>query len=147
MEGTQTFWGAQEDECPSNPEEGKKTFVALSVFPGRTPFHDTVAAENQLFIDVRVARQKLAKVAGLVQSLLVVAHARFHQHRAGLDFHLHHLAHQQVPVAQRTPPFANCRRGHVALRQKSHRRQSQILLASMRSFFFFAAAMARSISG
>jgi hypothetical protein len=27
------------------------------------------------------------------------------------------------------------------------RRQSQILAASMRSFFFFAAAMARSISG
>src|SRR5665213_1012694 len=31
--------------------------------------------------------------------------------------------------------------------RKSQRRQSQILPASMRSFFFFAAAMARSING
>jgi DNA-binding NarL/FixJ family response regulator len=35
-----------------------------------------------------------------------------------IGFHLHHLADQQVAVPQRAPPFANFRRGHVALRQK-----------------------------
>jgi hypothetical protein len=85
--------------------------------------------------------------AGLVQSLLVVTHPRFHQQRTDLDFHLHHLPDQQVAIAQRTPPFMDRRWHHVTLRQKIAGNQSHILSASMRSFFFFAAAMARSING
>jgi len=57
-------------------------------------------------------------MAGLVRPLLVVAHPGFHQQRADLYFQLHHLADQQVAVAQRAPPFTNRRRGHVALRQE-----------------------------
>jgi hypothetical protein len=38
-------------------------------------------------------------------------------------------------------------RGPISCRKKSHCRQSQIFFTSMRSFFFFAAAIARSISG
>ena len=41
----------------------------------------------------------------------------FHQQRADLVLHLHHLAHQQVAVAQRAPPLASRGRGHVARRQ------------------------------
>ena len=54
----------------------------------------------------------------MVQALFVVADAGFHQQRADLDFHLHHLPHQQVAIAQRATPFANRRRSHVALRQE-----------------------------
>src|SRR5437016_7409280 len=61
--------------------------------------------------------------------------------------HLHHLAHQQVSVAQGSASVSN--RGGCMWHsgRKSQRRQSAILPASMRSFFFLAAAMARSISG
>jgi hypothetical protein len=102
---------------------------------------------SQPFIDIGVGRQQFREIAGLVQPLLVIAHTGFHQQRADLDFHLHHLPHQQVAVAQRAPSPANRRRGHVALRQKIAAQTVAILLASMRSFFFFAAAMARNISG
>jgi hypothetical protein len=40
-----------------------------------------------------------------MQSLFVVAHARF-QH-ADLGLHLHHLPDQQVAETQRASPFAN----------------------------------------
>ncbi|MCU1239858.1 MAG: hypothetical protein JWO71_584 [Candidatus Acidoferrum typicum] len=53
-----------------------------------------------------------------MQSLLVVAHSRFHQQSANLVLHLHHLPDQQVAVPQRASTFANRGRGHVALRQK-----------------------------
>jgi hypothetical protein len=44
-------------------------------------------------------------------------------------------------------PISNLSRDHVTLRQESQRRQSAILPASILSFFFFAAAIARSIRG
>src|SRR3984885_6325370 len=40
------------------------------------------------------------------------------QQPANFVLHLHHLADQQIAIAQRAPPFANGRGGHVTLRQK-----------------------------
>src|SRR4029077_12533716 len=129
----------------NNESRSRERTRALSVFPSRT----TVSRHSRSSepSPSSMSGLQFAEVAGLVQALLVVAHSRFHQQRADLDFHLHHLPNQQVAVAQRTPSFTNRRRGHAALGKKIATQQSQILLASMRSFFFLAAAIARSISG
>src|SRR5260221_8529803 len=92
---------------------------ALSVFPRRTTVSRHSRRQRfQPFIDVLVARQQFTEVPDLVKLLFVVAHTGFHQQNSNLVLHLHGLADQQVPIAQRAAPFANLRRGHVALRQK-----------------------------
>src|SRR5580704_6820854 len=63
--------------------------------------------------DVRVGRQQLGEITGLVQTLFVVAHPGFHQQCADFNFHLHYLSHQQVAVTQRAPPLANRGWRHV----------------------------------
>ena len=47
-----------------------------------------------------------------------MAHSRFHQQARDPVLHLHHLAHQQVPVAQSAAPIPNLGGSHVAFRQK-----------------------------
>src|SRR5882757_3294307 len=103
----------------SNESRSSERTMALSVFCRRTTVsrHSRSSEPSPSSMSGLVV-SSFAKIAGLVQSLLVVAHPGFHQQRADLDFHLHHLAHQQVAVAQRAPPFANRGRGHVALRQE-----------------------------
>jgi len=65
------------------------------------------------------------------------------------DFCLHadDLPNQQVAIPQRATPFANRRRGPVALRQKITAQAVANLLRGNAIIFFFAAAMARSIAG
>jgi hypothetical protein len=46
--------------------------------------------------------------AGLVQPLLVVAHAGFHQQRTDLDFHPYHLANQE-PAGYGSVVYASAR--------------------------------------
>ena len=53
-----------------------------------------------------------------MQPLLVMAHTGFQQQTRDPVLHLHHLAHQQVPVAQGPAPIPDLCGGHVALRQK-----------------------------
>jgi len=86
-------------------------------------------------------------IAHLMQPLLVILHACLHQQARDTVLPLHHLPHQQMPVPQGAPsiPYRCSIMWHSE--RKSHRKQSAILLASIWSFFFLAAAMARSING
>src|SRR6266852_4252027 len=103
----------------SNESRSSDRTSALSVLCRRTTVsrHNRSSEHSPSSMSL-VGRQQFAEVAGLVEPLLVVAHACFHQQRADLVLHLHHLPDQQVAVPQRSSPFANGRRGHVALRQK-----------------------------
>jgi hypothetical protein len=82
--------------------------------------HHCLATKSQQrvqpFIDVQVRCQQFAEVAGLVQALLVVTHSGFHQQHADLDFHLHHLAHQQAAKAHSISECATFRAAARGLR-------------------------------
>src|SRR5438128_3190980 len=98
--------------------------------------YDGVPAEPQQRTDtlmhVLVSREQLAEIAHFVQPLLVVAHSGFHQQTRDPILHLHHLPHQQVPVAQGSAAIVNL--GSMPCGT----------LVGSRSFFL-AAPMARSI--
>lgn len=71
--------------------------------------------------------------AHLVQPQLVAAHPDLHQKTRNPVLHLHYLSEHQVPVAQYPAPVAVEAIWHTG--NRSQRRQSAILRASIRSFF------------
>jgi len=73
---------------------------------------------SDTFIDRILAGQQLVKIPCSMQLLLFVGHSGFHQQGGYTILQLHRLTHQEVPIAQRSPPLSDFGRGHVALRQK-----------------------------
>src|SRR6266849_1126856 len=93
---------------------------AYSVFCSRTMLSLLQPQQRpDSLIHLLVGREQLTEVAHFVQPLLVVTHSGFHQQTRDPILDLHHLAHQQVAVAQRSTSVPNRGRGHVALRQEN----------------------------
>src|SRR5205814_7851343 len=70
------------------------------------------------FIHLFVVCKQLAEIAHFVQPLLVVADSGLHQQTGDAILHLHHLAYQQVAVAQSSASIANGGGCHVAFWQE-----------------------------
>jgi len=58
-------------------------------------------------MDLFVCREQLTKVTHFVQSLLVMGHSSFHQQARDPILHLHHLAFEQMPIAQCAAAVSN----------------------------------------
>src|SRR5439155_17796772 len=91
---------------------------AYSVFCSRTMLSRLTRSRGRILSFTSALLESNTEIPHFVQPPLVVAHSGFHQQTGDPILHLHHLAYQQVSVAQGSASVSNRGGCHVAFRQE-----------------------------